>query len=142
MKRIIFIFLLIFASTFASAQTTTMLPVIPKNEVIALWDSCTYIDYIYMTPSFSMSMEDKNSIQQTVHLITGRSFLPKDKAKPTAKVFFQIKGKIVQQADFFYYPEESLGGFIFYKDNKKTYSSLMHIDGKAYFDGIFAEINK
>ncbi len=143
MKKVLLLLIILSTIIVSKAQSTSkLLPVLPLLEATRLMDSCTAVDYTYYTPSFSMSMEDKNTIQQTIHLLTGRAFLPKENTKPTARVFFQIKGNIVHQADFYYYPDESIGGFIFYQNNQKTYSSLMHPDGKNYFDSIFAEMKK
>jgi hypothetical protein len=125
-----------------SAQNSSTLPAFPQDEAINLYTNCTLIDIIYMKPAFSMSMEDKYSIQMSIKLLTPNTFIPIPNDKPFAKVFYQIKGNIVHQADLYYNMETGKGGYIFYENNVKKYSSEIHPSAKAYYDSVMEEVKK
>lgn len=111
------------------------LPKMPENELALLFENCDFIDYIFIDLPFSLSQNEKSSVQQNV-LFAENTAVDQRMAscKPMARKFFKIKGNIVWEADVF--AIEPCYYFVFYKDNKATYANKMSSNGRNFYKNL------
>jgi hypothetical protein len=149
----LFSFLLLF-STFQCKETENKkqdqakaevkpnnLPKLPEQEYSRLYEECDFIDYIFFDLPFSLSQNEKPSIQQNV------LFISKDEVngiptgcKAMARKFFKIKGNIVLEADVFM--DGKCNYFLFYKDGKATYLNKMNQAGINFYNNLIDQAAK
>jgi len=124
----------------APVQMKPAYPSIPMDKAQHLFDNCDYIDYVFYTTNFSVSQKEKASIQ------TAMTYLSADvpqglnpNCKAIGRVFYQIDGENVAEADFYF--QEGCHYYVFLENGKPTYSNMMTPQGIAYFNNLFAQVN-
>ena len=124
----------------AEAKTNN-LPPLPDQEYSQLYEECDFIDYIFFDLPFSLSQNEKPSIQQNVLFIgrEGLSELPHG-CKAMARKFFKIKGIIVLEADVFM--DGKCNYFVFYKDGKAAYLNKMNQAGINFYNNLIEQAAK
>ena len=132
------------ASTVADAavqETKNNLPPLPQEEYSKLIEQCDFIDYIFIDLPFSLSQNEKESIQQNIQFIdrAGVESIPSG-CKPIARKFFKIKGNIVLEADVFM--DQNCKHFVFYKDNKAVYVNKMAQSGINFYNNLIDQAAK
>ena len=129
----------------ASDQTTVTkantLPPLPQTEYSMLIEKCDFIDYIFISLPFSLSQNEKESIQQNIQFIdrAGVESIPSG-CKPLARQFFKINGNIVMEADVFM--DQQCKHFIFYKENKAVYANKMAQSGINFYNNLIEQAAK
>lgn len=117
------------------------LPPLPEAEYNLLYDECDFIDYIFIELPFSISQDDKESIQNNVVFVSKEEVSSYSKScKPIARKFFKIKGKIVWEADVF--KDSNCAHFVFYKDNKAMYANKMSQSGINFYNNLIDQAQK
>lgn len=125
----------------ASATAAQVPPAIPAEKLIDLYESCDYIDIIFRDLPFSISQEDKPSIQQTIRNINN--------VAPTsintsctyfAQQIFQEDGEIVLDAKIFF--QETCTYYLFYENGVEKYSGSFTPDGIKFYNNILAQAEK
>jgi len=122
-------------------KTLPELPPMPQNELALLFEQCDFIDYIFIDLPFSLSQNEKSSIQQNV--LFAENVPVKERlasCKPMARKFFKIKGNIVWEADVFATPPCHY--FVFYKDNNPTYANKMSANGINFYNNLIEQAAK
>lgn len=115
-----------------------ILPSLPDQEMALLYNQCDFIDYIFIDLPFSLSQNEKSSIQQNVMFIENNPVKERKAAcKPMARKFFKVKGNIVWEADV--YAMEPCFYFVFYKDNKPVYANTMSVNGKKFYNNLIQQ---
>ena len=121
MKKLLLVFVFIlalFSATFAqnteggkkeiapAKPTRTVfqedLPQLPAEWFQRLLDSCTLVDYTFFTMPITMSLDRQASVRSSLRHIGAGAVVRKADCKLFAKIFYQIKGQIVLDADMFY----------------------------------------
>lgn len=117
------------------------LPTLPDAELNVLLEQCDFIDYIFLNLPFSLSQNEKSSIQQNILFISkeGLSEIPAN-CKPIARKFFKIKGSIILEADV--YMDGNCSHFIFFKDNKAVYANKMEKSGINFYNNLIEQAAK
>jgi len=129
----------------ASDQTTVTkantLPPLPQTEYSMLIEKCDFIDYIFISLPFSLSQNEKESIQQNIQFIdrAGVESIPSG-CKPLARQFFKINGNIVMEADVFM--DQQCKHFVFYKENKAVYANKMAQSGINFYNNLIEQAAK
>jgi hypothetical protein len=125
----------------AAQEKKNNLPALPQNEYSLLVEQCDFIDYIFIDLPFSLSQNEKESIQQNILFIdrAGLDNIPQG-CKPIARKFFKIKGNIVLEADVFM--DNTCQHFIFYKDNKAVYANKMAQSGINFYNNLIEQAAK
>lgn len=125
----------------AAAESKNTLPPLPQEEYSKLIEQCDFIDYIFIDLPFSLSQNEKESIQQNILFIdrAGVESIPSG-CKPMARKFFKIKGNIVLEADVFI--DQNCKHFIFYKDNKAVYANKMAQSGINFYNNLIEQAAK
>ena len=118
-----------------TSQAVENLPSITIEIMKKLYEQCDYVDYLFYESNFSMSMNSKPSIQQTLtHVSEG---VPKlnPNCKSIGRVFYEIQGNTEIEAEIYFSDECQY--FVFMKGNKKIYANNITGDGVAHFNNIF-----
>lgn len=106
---------------------------VPRDIMENLFQNCTLVDYIFHTMPFSMSQDEKRSIQANLSYIstTPAPYIPKN-MKPIARMFYQISGDILLEADIYFSDENPF--FVFVEDNKPKYANYMTPEGVEFLN--------
>lgn len=125
-----------------ATQVTTvvdnLLPGIPSEVLINLYENCNYIDFIFSSLPFSISQEDKSSIQQTLKHINQNPPAKIDRSCTYfAQQIFQIDGEIVMDAKIFFLPQCTY--YIFYENGEEKYSASFTAEGIQFYNSIIAQ---
>lgn len=114
-------------------STTPVLPKIPNELLMQMWNDGHMIDYVFHELPFSMNQNEKASIQTNLTYIDSAPVtqIP-DGCVPMARQFYQIStGDIIYEADVYFDKECQL--YVFYVDGKATYANQMAQSGKTFF---------
>ncbi|MBR9920792.1 MAG: hypothetical protein GYB31_08130 [Bacteroidetes bacterium] len=121
--------------TSAAGTTMESLPVSKLEEVFANAD---YADFIFYQPSFSMSQDEKASIQQVLALIAAQPATLNPNCKPRGRVFYQKQGVDILVADI--YLGDGCNYFVFLENEKPVYANKMIPQGVQYFNNNIQQV--
>jgi hypothetical protein len=138
-SAIIFIFLSLKICAQNSTQAST-LPQMPKAVLQRLFDSCTLVDYTFFTLPFTISIDRPNDIRSSFRQVGVGKVTKKPECKTFAKVFYQIKGRIVMDADVYF--SEGCTYFIYNIDGKPTYANPISTEGVSFYNQLIERANK
>ena len=105
-----------------------------------MWEKCDFIDFIFYYMSFSMSQNKQASIRGTLQHIADQPAEIKSDCRPIGRIFYQVEGENVLEADLFF--SEGCMYFIFYEDGKKAYANSMTPAGFQFFQNVFSQVQK
>lgn len=121
-----------------SSTSNIVPPGIPNAKMIELYENVDFIDFIFRDLPFSISQEDKASIQQTIRHINN---VPPLAINPDCQYFaqqiFQENGEIVLDAKIFF--QEGCTYYLFYEDGVAKYSGSFTNEGIQFFNKILAQ---
>lgn len=125
----------------AGMKNTVPLKSIPKETVLKLWNECTYIDYIFHDLPFSMSQDEKESIQANLNYISTdvQPYIPND-CKSIARQMFHIGGDIVLEADV--YLSNTCQFYVFVENEKPVYANKMSPSALQFFSTMFSKADQ
>lgn len=113
-------------------------PAIPTELLIELYENVDYIDFIFPNMPFSISQEDKASIQQTMRHINNVQPASIDPNCPyLAQQIFQENGEIVLDAKIFF--QQGCVYYLFYDGAKPIYSASFTNEGIEFYNSILAQ---
>ena len=115
------------------------LPMLPIEWIQRLADSCTLVDYTYLTLPITMALDNKKSIQQSLRHI-GIGAFEQTKCRLFAKIFYQINGRVALVADAYF----TVGCvyFVYNVDGVPMFSNPMSTEGVEFFNQIIARQEK
>jgi hypothetical protein len=117
-----------------NVQAAPSLPVMPVEEIERMRTGCTGIDYTFLEPSFSMSVDDPAEVQADFGFIGTDAPALDPACRPIAMIFYK------QGTERFYDAELYLTGtclyLIFTKNGERIYANALSEDGVANFQGI------
>lgn len=113
---------------------------IPFEEVKNLFDKCDYIDYLFYNTNFSISQNQKGSIQTAISHIAQSPAIHNPACKAIGRIFYQIEGKSILEADIHF--QDGCTYFRFLKDKKYAYGNLMTDDGVLYMNNILTQASQ
>lgn len=119
-------------------KNSVALQSIPKSTIMGLWNNCTYIDYIFHDLPFSMSQDEKESIQANLNYISSevQAYIPNN-CKPIARQMFHVGGDIVLEADV--YLSDVCQFYVFVEDEKPAYANKMSPSALQFFSTMFSK---
>ena len=123
-----------------SNQASEKLPSIGIDLMQKLFDKCNYVDYLFYESDFSMSMNNQQSIQQTLTHIAEQVPTLNPKCKSIGRVFYEIDGNTEIEAEIYF--SNDCQYFVFIKDQKRVYANNITADGVAHFNNIFSQARK
>ena len=120
-------------------ETTIQLPpAIAPAKLVQIFENCDHIDFIFTNLPFSISQDDKSSIQQTVRQIEPRKPEGIDfSCNYMAEQIFMSEGEIILDAKIFF--EGKCTYYLFYEDGKPKYSASMTQAGITFYNNILAQ---
>ncbi len=125
----------------ATSVTTSMTPVppaIPTERLIYLFENTNYLDFIFSDLPFSMSQEDKSSIQQTIRYINPVAPVSiNTQCSSFADLIFQVEGEIVSEAKIFFQPECTY--YLIYEGGELKYSASFTEEGIKFFNNLLQQ---
>lgn len=123
------------------SQNQVALESIPREDIMKLWEECTYIDYIFHSLPFSMSQDAKESIQANLNYIATepQAFIPSN-CKPIARQMFHVGGDIVLECDV--YLSDVCQFYVFVENEKPKYANKMTQDGLKFFSTMFSKVDQ
>ncbi len=119
------------------------LPSLPVQTAQMLFEQCDYVDYVFYELPISMSLYEKPSIQRAVRHISATPAAMDPRCKPVGRIFFQIEGENVVQADIYFTPGCTY--FVFLDEQgKPQYGNQMTDECIQYLNNNFmhAGLNK
>jgi hypothetical protein len=126
-------------TTVADTPEAEALPLPPLQTLEYLFQNCSHIDYVFYELPFSMSLDDKGSIQRTLSHISTSVAPEKPSCKAMGRIFFDVGVETVLEADFYF--SEGCVYFIFFEDGKKKYSSYMTPEAVQYMNNYISQAN-
>lgn len=116
-------------------------PAIPAADLIYLFENCTFIDFIFANLPFSMSQEDKASIQQTIrHIVPVAPTQINPECQHLVELLFQVEGEIINEVKIFFQPECTY--YLFYKNGVAVYSASFNEQGINFFNNILQQVGQ
>ena len=104
-----------------------------------LFDKCNYVDYLFYESNFSMSMNNQQSIQQTLTHVSEQVPVINPNCKSIGRIFYEIDGQTEIEAEIFF--SDKCQYFVFMKGNQRIYANNITADGIAHFNNIFKQAN-
>lgn len=114
------------------------LPSITFEEMKLLYEGADFIDIIFYSVDFSMSVNNKTNIQKMVAFVSTNVAVINSNCKPTGRIFFQKNGELLAEADMYY--DDTCRYFVFQKNGKAAYANDITPEGQAYFAKIFSQV--
>lgn len=105
---------------------------LPSEILNKMWNEAEMLDYIFHDLPFSMSQDERQSIQANMTYIDkyAQPYIPQG-CKPAARQFYQVKGDIVLEADVYF--SEGCYFYVFIVDGKPMYANKMAQEGINFF---------
>ena len=126
------------AKTPVKKENNLGLPALPQSEMTRMFNSVTYIDYIFYDLPFSISQDNQASIQANLQLISSKQLLYLDPScKPIGREFIQIDGDIIYEADLYF--SEGCYGYVFIKDKEPIYANQISEGGMNFYSNIIKQ---
>lgn len=114
------------------------LPSITFDEMKVLYEGTDFIDIIFYSVDFSMSVNNKTNIQKMVGFVSTNVATISPNCQPTGRIFFQKNGELLAEADMYY--SDECRYFVFQKNGKAAYANDITPQGQAYFAKIFSQV--
>ncbi len=114
---------------------------VPRATILDLWNNCTYIDYIFHDLPFSMSQDEKESIQANLNYIATepQEYIPNN-CKPIARQMFHVGGDIVLECDV--YLSDQCQFYVFVENEKPKYANKMTQEALKFFGTMFSKVDQ
>ena len=122
------------------ATTTSSLPPITEEVMDELLNECDFVDYIFYELPFSMSYDQKSTIQTALGWVTRSAEIPSTGCKGLGRMIFQKQGVVIIEAEI--YVSEACAHYKWIKDGKTMYASAMSPAGKQHYMGNINQFKK
>ncbi len=113
-------------------------PMLPQELMQKLVDSVDYIDFVYYTYEFSMSMDNQRGIQYTLAMIGEEPAQRSATCKPIGRIFFQIAGRNAASAQLYF--TEGCTYLEFLEDEQLAYANNISDVGKDFLNNQFSQL--
>jgi hypothetical protein len=112
-------------------------PSFPVKKVENLFQHCDYIDYIFYDLPISMSIKEKPAIQYNITHIGSQPARQLPNCKPVGRLFYQVKGENVEQAELYF--SQGCTYFVFLENDQPKYGNMMTDKGIEYLNGMLGQ---
>lgn len=130
--------------TQTATRQGTPFPSITEEWMNKLATQCDHLDYTFLELPFSMSANEgaaKGSVMSFLRHISVTPAIVLNDCPTVAKIYYQIKGEIVMEADFHFFRDECRY-FVFYEDGKPKYANYLTAEAAGYYEQIFSSVTK
>lgn len=121
-------------------QGEHLYPSIPLDTLVALYNECDFIDYVFYYTNFSVSQSEKSDIQTAIRYISEEAPLINANCKPQGRLFFQVNGENKMEADLYFEPDCTY--YVFYQDGKPAFANKLMPGGIQFYNNIFTSIQQ
>lgn len=122
----------------APTASANIPPAIPSDVLINVYENCDFIDFIFSSLPFSISQENKASIQQTLtYIVPSQPQEIKEDCPYFAQQIFQINGEIVLDAKLFF--QQGCVYYLFYENGKAVYSASLNENGIKFYNNVIEQ---
>lgn len=113
-------------------ENKTTLQALPKEMIDKMYAEVDYIDYLWHDLPFSLSQEEKESINTNISFISDQAVevIP-TACKSIGRKVYNIKGNIYLTADVYFTP--SCQFYVFLEGEKPIYASKMTAQGVTFY---------
>ncbi|MEM1120616.1 MAG: hypothetical protein AAGJ18_09205 [Bacteroidota bacterium] len=118
--------------------TNPNMPSISFEEMKEIYEGCDFIDIIFYTVDFSMSVNAKSNIQRMVGMVSTNAATLNPECQAMGRLFFQKNGEMLIEADMYF--DDKCQYFVFQKDGQPVYANYITPEGQAYFKQVFAQV--
>ncbi len=108
------------------------LPGLPQEMRDKLFYECDYIDLIFYQQNFSMSLNEKPSIEQIIAIVSADPATYFSACQASGRAFFQSKGRVITEADV-HFSDNNCAYFVFMENGKPAYANNMNESGVSLF---------
>jgi len=110
-----------------------------REEIIGLYETADFVDYIFFDYDFSMNQGDQNAVKASVTFISDQMpvNIPAN-CKATGRIIFQSKGEIVREADLYFSDNCHYYQFVD-ESNKPMHRNQMTDQGIAFYNQMFSQ---
>jgi hypothetical protein len=115
------------------AQET--LPQLPAEWLQKLLDSCTLVDYTFFTMPITISLDRQASVRSSLRHIGAGLVVRKSDCKLFAKLFYQIKGRMILDADM-YFSDNGCSYLVYNIGGKPTFANPISTEGVQFLNQI------
>lgn len=124
-----------------SAAEKTALQALPKEMIDKMYAEVDYIDYLWHDLPFSLSQEEKESINTNISFISDQAMeaIPST-CKPIGRKVYNIKGNTYLTADVYFTP--SCQFYVFLDGEKPIYASKMTAQGVTFYTQVIQSQSK
>ena len=126
-------------TTEQSNTSNFILPPLPLEQQSYLFENVEGIDYIFNDLPFSVSQADKPSIQANIAGISREGVEPLN-CSPMGRMFFQVKGEIVLEADVYYTPPQCVY-YVYFEEGKAKYANKMTANNASFYQQFLDRMN-
>ncbi|MFT5744808.1 MAG: hypothetical protein ACI9XO_001146 [Paraglaciecola sp.] len=115
-----------------AAKLEAIYPAYPVEKLQYLFENSDYIDYVFYELPMSMSLSEKASIQYSISHVSAEQAPINANCKSLGRIFYQLKGENVAEAEIVFNAPEQCSYFVFYDNGKKAYANQMTEAGIKY----------
>ena len=115
-----------------TSKTEALYPAYPLEKLKYLFEICDYVDYVFYELPISMSLNEQGSIQYSVSHVSTEQALINANCKSIGRIFYQLKGENIAEAEIVFNAPEKCSYIIFYENGKKAYANKMTEGGIKY----------
>lgn len=116
-------------------------PSISVDRLEYLWNNATYMDVVFYELPVSLNQSTPDQIRTTIAHIGENVPSINPNCKPVGRIFFQVQGKNVEQADIYFQ-----NGCTFYlwldADGKATHANQFTQAGIDFYNNIYAQVEQ
>jgi hypothetical protein len=122
----------------ANGLIFSSLPSLPQDQFQKLFEEVTYVDYIFYDLPFSISQDDKPSINANLQLISAEKLGPINiNCKPIGREFFHIGGVIAFEAEIYF--QNGCFGYVFLDKETPIYANKISESGMKFYTNLTSQ---
>lgn len=128
------------ASTEAAAKPAPAYPSISVDRLEYLWKNATYMDVVFYELPVALNQSTPEQIRSTIAHIAEDAPVIDPKCKPVGRIFFQVNGKNVEEADIYF--QNGCTFYLWMKDGKPTHANNFTQAGIEFYNNIYAQVQQ
>jgi len=114
----------------------------PFDDIKDLFNTATYVDYIFHDLPFSLSQDEIPAVQANIGMIsTGPPVNFKPECKSLGREFFHVDGDIVWEAEVFFDLDNGCSYYVFYepKSSEGAYINAISDSGVKFYSNLLKQ---
>lgn len=121
-----------------TATEGTSLPSIPIDRLEYLWNNADYLDVVFYELPASINQSTQDGIRTTIMHIGEQTPTLKPECKSIGRLFFQEKGKNIEQAEIYFQP--GCAYYVWLENDKPAYANVFTKEGVGFYYNIIESV--